>query len=150
MMGYLAAELIIHKVPRKKSSFIGMGLAAFLCLVLGVMVMFETEDNLSYFKWLETAVLMLNRFILCCVWSIFFVYVAELYPTEVRSLGFGWTSVAGMAGSILSPFVKRIAANFHINSWFPPAAIGIAAWLFTTCLKETFGKPLQDTIEERI
>ena len=93
---------------------------------------------------------MLARFVLCCFWSIFNVYVAELYPTEVRSIGFGWTSVMGMVGSAISPFVKTIAGSVNMNSWFPPAIFGIIAWIFTCCLSETFGLPLKDTIEERI
>ena len=93
---------------------------------------------------------MMNRFVLCCFWSIFYVFIAELYPTEVRSIGFGWTSVVGMLGSTLSPFVKLIADSIGVSSWFPPALFGLISLAFTFCLKETFGKPLQDTIEERI
>lgn len=114
------------------------------------MVIFENDDNRHYMMWLETIALMFNRFFLCCFWSIFFVYVAELYPTEVRSIGFGWTSVVGMLGSAISPFVKTIAGSVGINSWFPPALFGIVTWSFAFCLPETFGKPQKDTIEERI
>jgi hypothetical protein len=40
-LGYLSAELIIHKAKRRSSTFIGMGLSFSFCLVLGVMVSFE-------------------------------------------------------------------------------------------------------------
>ena len=66
-----------------------------------------------------------NRFILCGFWSIFYVYVAELYPTQTRSLGYGWTSVMGMIGSTLSPFITTISSSIGINSWFPPALLGL-------------------------
>jgi len=41
----------------------------------------------------------------------------------------------GMLGSTISPFVKQIASAVNMNSWFPPAFIGIIAWCFTFCLK---------------
>jgi MFS family permease len=91
---------------------------------------------------------MINRFILCGFWSIFYVYVAELYPTQTRSLGYGWTSVMGMIGSTLSPFVTTISSSIGINSWFPPALLGLVSTLFIAKLPETFGLPLKDIIEE--
>ncbi len=90
---------------------------------------------------------MVNRMVLCSFWSIFYVYVAELYPTEVRSLGFGWTSVVGMLGSTVSPFVKQIAQLANLNSWFPPALFGFIGVVFACCLPETLGLPLKDVIE---
>jgi len=77
---------------------------------------------------------MINRFILCSFWSIFYVYVAELYPTEIRSLGFGWTSVVGQIGSTIAPFIKQIADAFGLNTWYPTGAIGILSWCFVFCL----------------
>jgi MFS family permease len=66
---------------------------------------------------------------------VYFVYVAELYPTEVRSLGFGWTSVVGMLGSTISPFIGQFASSINVNPWFPTAAIGLITWAFIFCLK---------------
>lgn len=40
MIGYIAAEFIIHKSLRKKSSYIGLGIASGMCLVLGILIIF--------------------------------------------------------------------------------------------------------------
>lgn len=40
MTGYIVSEYVVHKFPRKKATFFGMGIASILCLVLGVMVLF--------------------------------------------------------------------------------------------------------------
>ena len=90
---------------------------------------------------------MINRFILCGYRSIFYVYVAELYPTQTRSLGYGWTSVMGMIGSTLSPFVITFSTKIGVNSWFTPAVLGLLSCLFIAKLPETFGRPLKDVIE---
>jgi hypothetical protein len=76
MLGYIAAEFIIHKTPRKKASIIGLGAASGLCLLLGILVFLENDDNHYILQWVEAAGLVLNRFILCGFWSIFFVFVA--------------------------------------------------------------------------
>ena len=78
---------------------------------------------------------MLDRFFLCGFWSIFYVYIGELYPTEIRSIGFGWTSVVGMLGSTIAPYVAQIATLIHLNTWFLTAAIGIGTWFCTFCLR---------------
>lgn len=150
MFGYIAAEFIIHKSPRRKSTFIGLGLASFMCLSLGILILFENSDNEYYFVWLQAAGLMINRFVLCGFWSIFYVYVAELFPTQIRSLGYGWTSVMGMIGSTLSPFVTTISKSVGMNNWLPPAILGFLSVLFVSKLPETFGQSLKDVIEEQL
>lgn len=149
MSGYIAAEFIIHKCYRKKSSYIGLGFSTAMCGVLAVLISFKTEDNENLFKWLQTAGLLLNRFVLCAIWSIFFVYVGELYPTKVRSLGYGWTSLIGNIGSTISPYILLISELIGLNSWVVPTILGGVAWLFVSCLPETRGKSLKDDIEER-
>lgn len=39
MIGYLSAELLIHKCKRKQFTFIGLGISAGMCLLLGFLVM---------------------------------------------------------------------------------------------------------------
>jgi len=68
---------------------------------------------------------MLARFCLCSFWSIFYVYIAEMYPTRVRSLGFGWASAMGTIGSSLSPYIILFSENLGINTWITPGIIGI-------------------------
>jgi MFS family permease len=98
---------------------------------------------------LQIILLIFTSLSVCCFESIIYVYAAELYPTEIRSIGFGWVSLVGIMGSIVAPFAKTIAASVSLNSWFVPAALGLVAWMFSCCLPETYGKPLQDSIEER-
>ncbi len=95
-------------------------------------------------KLIETLLLILNRLILCCFWSIFYVYIAEMYPTRVRSLGYGWASATGMIGSTASPYIIFVARKVGINSWIPPGVIGMLCWLTIFVLPETHRLPLKD------
>lgn len=83
-----------------------MGISSGMCLILALLT---SIGNSTGFLIMETIGLIINRLVVCCFWSIFFVYVAELYPTKVRSLGYGWVSAIGMIGSALCPFLIQIS-----------------------------------------
>jgi hypothetical protein len=58
-----------------------------------------------------------------------------MYPTQTRSLGYGWTSILGMVGSTLSPYITTISALVNMNSWLTAAIIGFISLIFIFCLK---------------
>jgi len=125
--GYLVAEVIISKIRRRPFSLIGLGVSSGMCLVLAVLT--SLGDSTGFLV-METVGLVVNRLVLCCFWSIFFVYVAELYPTKVRSLGFGWVSAMGMIGSTLSPYLIQASQDNGINTWIDPGVIGLIGTVF--------------------
>ena len=108
-----------------------MGISSAMCLVLAILTSISNDTK---FLILETIVLIINRLVVCCFWSIFFVYVAELYPTKVRSLGYGWVSAIGMIGSAISPFLIQISSNYGINTWIYPGIIGLIGTAFLVFL----------------
>lgn len=146
-LAYLAAELIINKVKRKKASIIGMGISSFMCFFLGIFTSLQNEHNKHTFQLIETFGLVLNRFILCAFWGLFYVYVAELYPTRVRSMGMGWVSAVGTVGSTMASYLIFFSEKIGIDSWFPPGIFGLFGVAAIFLLKETFGKTMRDEIE---
>lgn len=110
--------------------------------------MSSNEGNENAIKLISTICLMVARFVLCSFWSIFYVYIAEMYPTRVRSLGFGWSSAMGTIGSSLSPYIILFSEDLGVNTWIPPGIIGCISVISLFFLTETYGKPLQDEIEE--
>lgn len=71
-----------------------------------------------------------------------------MYPTRVRSLGYGWVSAVGMVGSAFCPFMIQLSAQIGMNEWIDPGVIGLIATIFIFFLPETYGKKLEDEIEE--
>lgn len=47
---------------------------------------------------------MVGKFGVTAAFSMVYVYTAELYPTVVRNMGVGVSSMASRLGSILSPY----------------------------------------------
>jgi MFS family permease len=82
-------------------------------------------------------------------WAVLYVYLAELYPTKVRSLAFGWAGAMGTVGSFAAPYIILIADKADLNRWIIPAAAGLIATIGVFPLPETKGKPLQEEIYEK-
>jgi hypothetical protein len=101
-----------------------MSVSAIICLMLAFMNIFK-DNNEELVKILGVIGLILNRFVLCAFWSIFYVYIAELFPTKVRSLAFGWASAVGTTGSTLSPYILFFSRSIHLDSWILPGVIGL-------------------------
>ncbi|XP_062525995.1 organic cation transporter protein [Bombyx mori] len=82
----------------------------------------------------------------CVTFSIQFTFVTELYPTSMRSMGFGLSAGATKLGAMMAPFVAS-SKPF----WMAPlifCILPIIAIVFTLILPETKGKKLKDTLNE--
>ena len=44
-------------------------------------------------------------------WTLGIVYVNELFPTEIRASGFGWSAGLGRIVSIAAPIVTQVLAS---------------------------------------
>jgi MFS family permease len=69
------------------------------------------------------------RFVVCMHYAVMFIYVAEMYPTRVRSLGLGFVNIAGTFGTLSAPFIVLLADTTGLNRWLIPGAVGLVATL---------------------
>lgn len=46
---------------------------------------------------------------------MFYIYISELYPTKVRSMGVGFVSGMGTIGSILTSYMLYETEKLNIN-----------------------------------
>lgn len=115
-----------------------------LCLSIAVLTMITDSLNT-----VELVLLFLMRLVVCMVYAILFVYVAELYPTRVRGLGLGLANITGTLGTMLSPFIILLSDTSGVNRWIIPGAVGLLATLGVLPLTETLGRPMQEEIYER-
>uniref|UniRef100_A0A1B0C9J9 Major facilitator superfamily (MFS) profile domain-containing protein n=2 Tax=Lutzomyia longipalpis TaxID=7200 RepID=A0A1B0C9J9_LUTLO len=77
-----------------------------------------------------------------------YLYAGEIYPTVVRNIGMGTSSMIARVGSMIAPFV--VGAD-KAAPWLPPVIFGIVpiiGALLTFLLPETKGAPLPETIED--
>lgn len=77
------ASMIVSKVERKKYCQISFFLIAIFTSVLGILSLIEDHQNdrVDTVTILQMMFLGLLRVTLNCVWGVFFVFIAELYPS---------------------------------------------------------------------
>ncbi|KAG8587540.1 hypothetical protein GDO81_005702 [Engystomops pustulosus] len=99
---------------------------------------------------LSILLVMLGKFGITSAFSMVYVYTAELYPTVVRNMGVGASSMASRLGSILSPYFVYLGAYDKHLPFVLMGSLTVLVGIFTLFLPETHGMPLPDTIEEML
>ena len=93
--------------------------------------------------WLAMVII---RFCITGVYTSFYVFFMESYPTPLRALGFGLNSTFGNLAGIVSPVITEFFNKYLLYVIF--AILSGVDIFFTFFLKETVGKPMLETIEE--
>ncbi|XP_070568129.1 organic cation transporter protein-like [Ptychodera flava] len=98
--------------------------------------------------WLRVTLAMIGKYGISSSFAIVFIYVAELIPTPVRSMGVGICSTSAFIGAIVSPQVLLLKTFW---APLPPVIFGVAsilAGIMVLPLPETRGKKLPETMAE--
>lgn len=111
-------------------------LVAIFTTLIGILTLaYEHKDNqISMHVIVEMILLGCLRFVLNSMWGFFFVYVAELFPSNILSLTFGWVSAVGTVGAFASPFIRLLTAN---ASMFFMASLCLVGLFLLKGMKET-------------
>lgn len=97
----------------------------------------------------EVVVLLLSFFARAAVsaeFNLFYIYIAELFPTSVRNMAFGLCNNIGRVGGILSTHVPFLCSIFGISPSVFLSIILIFAAICSSFLEETLNKDMKDTV----
>lgn len=141
LTAYPISYLVIERMPRNKSGLICFAIVVFFN---GILVFANKTDNCveCFSNYLEIFCIFSSRFFVSFYFSIFFLYVTELFPLRARGMGFG---VGSAAGAIASSSGGVILTAMQSNGIAPTiffvlcGVLAIAVLLF---LPETMNKPL--------
>ncbi|CBY41288.1 unnamed protein product [Oikopleura dioica] len=100
--------------------------------------------------WYTNIAAFFGKFTISAVFCALFTLSAELFPTEVRSIGVSITSMIGRVGSIVAPFLN-IFLTWPGLEWLPHtifASLSILSGLSLLLLPETKSLPLFQTVVE--
>ncbi|XP_076253252.1 organic cation transporter protein-like isoform X2 [Rhynchophorus ferrugineus] len=98
--------------------------------------------------WIKPTLSTAGMFGLALAFPTVYIYSGELFPTMVRNIGVGTSSMCARIGSMVAPFVASLVT---IEPWIPPIIFGIVPLIGAVlCLKlpETLDCKLPDTVEE--
>uniref|UniRef100_A0A8D0GY01 Solute carrier family 22 member 5 n=1 Tax=Sphenodon punctatus TaxID=8508 RepID=A0A8D0GY01_SPHPU len=139
---YIIAWLLLQNLPRRYS----LSAALFLggCILLFIQLVPAGLHVLS------VILVMLGKFGITAAFSMVYVYTAELYPTVVRNMGVGASSMASRLGSILSPYFVYLGAYDRFLPYILMGSLTVLTGILTLFLPESYGVPLPDTIEQML
>ena len=126
----------LPSLGRKKSLII-----FYLGITVGFVMTLLFDSAIG--AWLS---MVLIRFCITGVYTSFYIYFMESYPTPLRSLGFGLNSTFGNLAGIVSPVIIEFINKYFL--YFVFAILSGVNIFLTFFLKETVGKPMLETIEE--
>ncbi|XP_074011615.1 organic cation/carnitine transporter 2-like isoform X2 [Numenius arquata] len=139
---YIISWLLLRNLPRRYS------MAA--ALFLGGCVLLFIQLVPSHLRTLSIMLVMLGKFGITSAFSTVYVYTAELYPTVVRNMGVGASSMASRLGSILSPYFVYLGAYDRFLPYILMGSLTVLSGILTLFLPESYGMPLPDTIEQML
>ncbi|KAM4617174.1 solute carrier family 22 member 20-like [Discoglossus pictus] len=141
-------EMMAKLLVMVAMTFVGRRAMQFMSLVLaGIMVMayaFVPQDK----KFLCTVLAVTGKAFLACSITCMYLYTGELYPTEIRQTGMGFSAMNARLGSAVAS-VLHLTGDFF--SSLLPVVFGITpivAGLLSCFLMETRDSPLPDTIKD--
>ncbi|XP_030836202.1 organic cation transporter protein-like [Strongylocentrotus purpuratus] len=95
-----------------------------------------------------TSVAMIGKFGISASVSILYLYTAELYPTNIRSVAMGTCSMFSRIAGIMAPLILTLAKIWTPLPLVVYGSACVIAGLLTLFLPETLGHKLPETIEE--
>lgn len=139
---YLLVWPLLDTVGRRWALVSPMFLAGFACV--STIFVPAPADN----PWFVSAMAYVGKFGIAASFAVIYVFASELYPTVVRGVGMGMSSMVAGSGLILGPHLIRLG---DINRVLPLLIMGllsVSAAIASFFLPETLGLPVPQTIEE--
>ena len=138
-ISYFLSGFIMEKkrIGRKKTALIGLFGSTALFLSVAFLFSYETPSLILS---------LICRFTITMAYGVFSVYCLEIYPTPVRAIGYGITSIFNNIGGIIIPLIVEQVSHRTINFIF--AILSGSNGVLMFFLEETVGKPMPETIKE--
>ncbi|KAM7537378.1 hypothetical protein Aperf_G00000068915 [Anoplocephala perfoliata] len=145
--GTLLSTLLYWKLKsRKKPIIILYGISSLILLIGGLYATIVKPDS-------EILLIICCNLALVSVGASFnmlFIYTPELFPSSIRSQGFGNATGFGRIGSMLCSFVNEL--DLQLGHGVPViiyAGVLLLESLLTCCLPDTDGENLADVVVEK-
>lgn len=126
------------------------GRRSILCgtmLIAGVSLL-ATIFVPSDMNWLIIACAMIGKLTITSSYGTIYIFSAEQFPTVVRNVGLGASSMIARVGGILAPYLKLLGEIWRPLPLIICGALSLIAGLLSLFLPETLNQPMPETIED--
>lgn len=137
---YIMCVLCLNRVGRKKPLTITMIFGGVSCIASA----FVPSDLVA----LKVTLAMLGKFGITASYAIIYLMAAEVFPTVVRNIGMGISSMSARIGGMLAPQILDLGAVWGPLPLLLFGVLSAVAGSLALLLPETNGRPLPQTIED--
>ncbi|XP_069137754.1 organic anion transporter 3-like isoform X2 [Argopecten irradians] len=123
--GLFIMLILINRVGRRWLTMSYFGLAG-VAIVSAVSILLLTSRSDETTNVIGAVTIYIGKFSISGVMAMLYIYTPELYPTNVRNIGYGITGCAGRLGAMAAPFLKVSAS---LAEWVPGATL-IVTFIF--------------------
>ena len=138
-----AFNLAVLNNPR-----VGRRLAMSGCMLVAgavlTLTIFIPRDQVALLVTLS----MLGKLAITSSYGTVYIFSAELFPTVVRNVGMGATSMSGRVGGILCPYINMLSDLWTPLPLIIYGGLALTGGLLTLLLPETLGRTLPETIQD--
>lgn len=138
---YILCVLLLNKLGRKKPLCGTMIAGGIACIISGFLSKGELEPVKITFA-------MIGKFMITISYAIIYLMAAEVFPTVVRNIGMGVSSMSARIGGMLAPQILELGNLWGPLTFLVFGGLAFAAGILALFLPETAGKPLPQTIED--
>lgn len=117
--------------------------------VAGLLVL-AVPDQPEY-QPVVTTLAMIGKFCILSTFLAIYIFTAELFPTVIRNIGVGVSSMMARVGAILAPYIVLLADLPSLKKTLPLVAfgvLGVTAGIIALWLPETLFSPMPQTVEQ--
>ncbi|GFR97006.1 organic cation transporter-like protein [Elysia marginata] len=144
----VALATLINRIGRRRCMIVSHLIGGF---ALGTAVLLSNipgEVEIPGSKSIILTLSLLGKFGISLGFGALFVYTPELFPTTIRSTGFGISSVAARLGGMIAPYSRTLQRHLP---WVPGtvfAALALVVPVLVMLLPETHGHELPQTVSD--
>ncbi|PIO70893.1 hypothetical protein TELCIR_07224 [Teladorsagia circumcincta] len=100
------------------------------------------------YPWFVASASFVGKFGVGSGFAVIYIFAGELYPTVVRAIGMGMSSMVAGSGLLLAPHIVKLGDYMKILPLLIMGLMALSAGTCTFFLPETLGAPLPMTIED--
>ncbi|EAR83681.1 MFS transporter (macronuclear) [Tetrahymena thermophila SB210] len=140
LFGFAFSDLISHRIPRRMGIFYTLGATCIICMSFyfyPIPQYCESDQATCWQKYLQGFMVSLARAITSLTFGLELLLCGELYPSTLKSLGYGMNLAVGYFGTFLAPSSIDWAKE---NGFTPIVFIGFVSFVgnfITLFSKET-------------
>ena len=139
--------IVISRYGRRLTTSVTLVLVGFILL----LTCLDSIDFVAKLEWFKLVLFVLAKFIITQSYSAVILHAPELFPTNLRSFGYGISLFSGKVTACISPMISIYLGKIYpILPSIIYGIISVVCGFISLYVPETLNRPLPNSIEDVI